>query len=378
MFLKKTLSSTQAGVVRFGLWVFCFMLSIFFWEGTIVPVYAAPNACEAVQSRVRILKETLKKTTNKKAAARIQTELNKLSKDQARLCKKQPSVKLQQQKTGKVAKPQQQKAGRTTKPQQQKAGKVTRSQQQKAPRLAVESSGGRVAAAPAGSSRKKSVPGKKVIQRPQIIDQQVQAVNDESSLRMLKQPAGAKTIPVTGHLLLAGGNTSTFYGKVRQELTYTILETFVGNLIVSGPPGQEEYTLRTLSTEINVEKFGGQVCSKYAGSPPKCTQWQKIDLWQVPDSEIPPGRAAGVVSLTSDARGVMLRVDVPVVEFGSSANIESYRSGCSQTYRETISRKEFTQWFRRSKIELKRKVGKTMPNCSPDTTLTLVMEFKRK
>ncbi|NLX19499.1 MAG: hypothetical protein GXY53_09530 [Desulfobulbus sp.] len=342
------------------------------------PAYAAPNACDAVQSRIRILKETLRKTTNKGAVARLQNEINKLSKDQARLCKKQTPAKPEQQKPAQATGSQQRKAGQATRTQQQKTVRTAKSQQQKSPRLAVESGSGRAAVSPAPSSRKKNVQEKRAVQRPQTIVQQPQAVGGQGGQRGFRHPVGAKTIPVTGHILFAGGSTSTFYGKVRQELTFTILETFVGNLIVSGPPSHEEYTLRTQSTEINVEKFGGRVCSKYSGSPPKCIQWQKIDLWQIPDSEIPPGRAAGVVSMASDARGVALRVDVPAVEFGSSANIESYRSGCSQTYRETISRQEFTKWFRRSKVELKRKVGKSLPNCSPDSTLTLVMEFNRK
>jgi hypothetical protein len=85
-----------------------------------------------------------------------------------------------------------------------------------------------------------------------------------------------------------------------------------------------------------------------------------------------------VVSLTSNARGVTLQIDVPVIEFGSSAGTDSFRAGCLQSFRETVGLNEFKQWLRRSTIRLKREVGKTLPGCRPGSTLTLEMEVSRE
>lgn len=301
--------------------------------GMTAPAAAAPDTCESVRSRLQVLNALRDKTTNKAALAKIQTELNKLNQQQAALCTKQPPARPGLQAPMRLP-------------------------------------------SPAYPGQMEDFPEEEIERRREIINRRGQPPGSRDGLRVPGQHA-ARAFPVEGHILLESGSSSTFYGKVRQELTYTILETFVGNLIVSGPPGREEYTLQTLSTEISVEQFSGQVCAKYSGSPPTCSQWQKIDLWQIADGEEYPGRADGVVSLTSDARGVTLKIDVPVIEFGSSAGTDSYRAGCIQSFRETVGLNEFKQWLRRSKIKLKREVGKTLPGCRPGSTLTLELEFHR-
>lgn len=302
--------------------------------GMAVPAVAAPDTCESVQSRLQILNALRDKTTNKAALAKIQVELNKLNKQQAALCGKQPPPR---------------------------------------PDLRQPS----LLPSPVYPGQMEDYPEDEIERRREIINRRGKPPSSKDGLRVPGQQT-ARAFPVEGHILLESGFSSTFYGKVRQELTYSLLETFVGNLIVSGPPGREEYALQTLSTEISVDQFSGRVCSKYAGKPPTCSQWQKIDLWQIGEGEEYPGKADGVVSLNSDARGVTLRIDVPVIEFGSSANTDSYRAGCIQSYRETVGRSDFKEWLRRSKVRFKREVGKTLPGCRPGSTLTLELEFSRE
>ncbi|MCL1980226.1 MAG: hypothetical protein FWG62_04020 [Proteobacteria bacterium] len=184
-----------------------------------------------------------------------------------------------------------------------------------------------------------------------------------------------RAIPLAGSIVIEGGTASTLYGKLRQELGYTIRETFVGNLVISGSAGREDYAIQTLSTEIDVERFSGRVCAKLTGSPPLCSQWQQIDLWQIADGEEYPGRADGVVTATSDGRGMTLRVDGPVIDFGSSQGPASIRASCGATLKETVSREEFKQWLRRSTVRLKREAGKTTPGCRPGSSLTLEMRI---
>jgi hypothetical protein len=298
------------------------------------PAVAAPDTCETVRSRIQILNVLRGKTTNKATFTKIQTELDKLNKEQVTLCSKQPPAR----------------------PGLQKSAPVPLS---------------------AYPGQMEEYPEDEIERRREIINRRGHPSGSKEGLRVPGQPA-ARAFPVEGHILLESGTSSTFYGKVRQELTYSILETFVGNLIVSGSPGREQYALQTLSTEISVEQFSGRACAKYSGSPPTCSQWRNIDLWQIADGEEYPGRADGVVSLTSDARGVTLRIDVPIIEFGSSAGTDSYRAGCIQSFRETVGLNEFKQWLRRSKTRLKREVGKTIPGCRPGSTLTLEMELSRE
>ena len=302
--------------------------------GTAAPAAAAPATCESVRSRIQILNALRGKTTNKTALTKIQAELNSLNKEQATLCTSQPSA-----------------------------------------RPGIKESSPPPASTYPGQMA--DYPEDEIERRREIINRRGQPSGGKTGLRVPGQPV-ARAFPVEGHILLESGSSSTFYGKVRQELTYSILETFVGNLIVSGPPGREGYTLQTLSTEISVDQFSGRACAKYSSKPPGCSQWQKIDLWQIGEGEEYPGRADGVVSLTSDARGVTLRIDVPVIEFGSSANTDSYRAGCIQSFRETVGLSEFKQWLRRSKVRQKWDVGKTIPGCRPGSTLTLELEFNRE
>lgn len=320
--------------VRVRLWGLWLALATVLMAGMIASAAAAPDTCESVRSRIQILNALRDKTTNKAAVAKIQVELSTLNKQQATLCGKQPPARPGVQESARLP-------------------------------------------ASAYPGQMEEYPEDEIERRREIINRRGQPSGGATGLRVPGQ-AAARALPVEGHILLESGFSSTFYGKVRQELTYTILEAFVGNLIVSGPPGREEYALQTLSTEISVEQFNGRVCSKYAGKPPACSQWQKIDLWQIADGEEYPGRSAGVVSLNSDSRGVTLRIDVPGIEFGSSANTDSYRAGCIQSFRETVGLSEFKQWLRRSKIRLKRDVGRTIPGCRPGSTLTLELEFSRE
>ena len=82
-----------------------------------------------------------------------------------------------------------------------------------------------------------------------------------------------------------------------------------------------------------------------------------------------------MVSAASDGRGVALRADGPVIEFGSSQGPVNIRSGCIGVLRETVSRDEIKQWLRRSTVHLKREAGRPSPGCAPGLTITLELRF---
>ncbi|MGD9950001.1 MAG: hypothetical protein AB7U29_16210, partial [Desulfobulbus sp.] len=190
-------------------------------------------------------------------------------------------------------------------------------------------------------------------------------------------------LPLTGTLEITSGSTSTFYGKLRRDIRYTIKERFVGNLVVTrfyDPKahkytGREEYSLDTISMEIDGSDFKGKVCSKYAGSPPTCIQWQDLDLWQAASGEEFPGRKSNVVTASSSGQTVSLRIDGPDIFFISSQNGQKLKSGCGDQVQSRLTRDEFKRMLNRKSIKVKKVLGKTFPGCSPGSTVTLEMEI---
>jgi len=307
---------------------------------------AAPLSCEALQTRLQGLNTAIsKKATDKKAVARMQAQLEGLSREYTARCAQ---------------------AGEGQSARQAQPGLKT---------------------LPA-TSPQAATPEEEIRRRREAINHKGRPFDGKLGSPPAK-PAGRDTpvqraIPVEGTIVIESGASSTFYGKVKQEILYTIRETFVGNLIVTRQydraagrySEREEYALQTLSAEIDVDHFSGRGCAKYTGSPPTCVQWHKLDLWQIAEGEEYPGRADGVVSAGSAGRGVTVTVDGPDIEFFSSQGSVSVRSGCGDQLRETVSFEEFRQWLRRGQVRIKREMGgarPTMPGCRPGSTLTLEM-----
>jgi len=318
-----------------------FVLPVVLFTLMSVPAHAAsPFSCAAMQKHMEGLKTAIKKAPNKEAAARERAKLARISEQYTEHC-----MKPKAGKTGASAE--------TWKTLLQAKGPQaeTPEEENQRRRDAINQKGRQPGDKPPASRPKAG----------------------------RKEVLVSQAIPVEGVLLIEGGTSSTFYGKVKQELSYTIQETFVGNLIVTRsidratgrPSAREDYALQTLSTEIFAGPFSGRGCVKYTGSPPVCTQWHQIDLWQIADGEEYPGRLDGVVSATSDGRAVTIRIDGPNIEFGSSQGPVSIKTGCGDLLRETVKREEFKQWLRRSTVRIKRDVSKTSPGCRPGSTVSL-------
>ncbi|WP_319586433.1 hypothetical protein [uncultured Desulfobulbus sp.] len=322
-----------------------FLLSVVLFALMAASAHAAsPFSCESMQKHMEGLKAAIKKAPNKEAAARERAKLDRVSEQYTEHCMKP--------KTGK-------------------------------PGTAAEAWKALLQA----TMQQLGTPEEESQRRRDAINQKGRQLGDKSTAS--RTEAGGKevpvphAIPVEGVLLIEGGSSSTFYGKVKQELSYTIQETFVGNLIVTRYydhaagrySAREDYAIQTLSAEIFAGPFSGRGCAKYTGSPPVCTQWHQIDLWQIADGEEYPGRFDGVVSATSDGRAVTIRIDGPDIEFGSSQGPVTIKTGCGDLLRETVKRDEFKQWMRRSIVRIKRDVSKTSPGCRPGSTVSLEMHI---
>jgi len=319
----------------------CFFAAVILLALGAAPAVAAPAAgCETLQARIKALATAIRRAPTREAAARMEAERDRLSKQSAARCPEQVG-KMPERSMATGTPP----ADTPEEEIRQRREAINRKQAQ------LEAKPGAPRAGAGG-----------------------------------REAPVARALPLDGTLLLEGGASTTFYGKVKQELTYTIRETFVGNLIVTRYydrvggryAGREDYAIQTLSTEIDVDHFSGRGCVKYSGSPPVCTQWHRFDLWQIGDGEEYPGKDDGVVSAGSDGRGVVVKVDGPNIEFFSTQGLINLTSGCGGQLREMVSRDEFKEWMRRSKVRIKRDMGATRPTgpgCRPDSTLTLEMHI---
>jgi len=190
-------------------------------------------------------------------------------------------------------------------------------------------------------------------------------------------------LPLTGKLEIVSGSTSSFYGKLRRDIKYTIKERFIGNLIITRYydratqkyTGREEYGFDTISVEIDASDFKGKVCGKYAGSPPTCTMWQELDLWQAAEGEEYPGKKCNVVTGSSSGKTVSVRINGPDILFLSSQTGQGLKSSCGDSLQKLISRDEFKRMLKQKTIKVKKVLDKTSPGCRPGSTITLEMKI---
>jgi hypothetical protein len=200
----------------------------------------------------------------------------------------------------------------------------------------------------------------------------------------IARPAsGARAIPLTGSLQIKSGSNTTFYGKNRQELAYTIKEHFVGNLIITRPAnrsgqevaGHENYVIKTISTEINASDFKGRLCRQYKGTPPTCSQWEQLELWQIAEGEEYPGRFDHVVTASTYGQSVTLRIDGPNILFLPAHGNQGLRSGCGDQIQVRVSREEFRKWVKQGHISINRTLAKSSMGCLPGSTVNLEMRI---
>jgi len=313
---------------------------------------AAPAvSCETLQARMEALRIAIKKkTASKVKAAGMQTELDSLSRQYTSSCAKQ--------------------RGRMTIQLPPKGTKPS------PPTVQVQHVQVQQAATPEEEIKRR----REAINLTQVQpgDKSVKPVRAGE-----REIAVPRAVPIEGTIEIKDAAASTLYGAVKQEITYTLRETFVGNLVISRYydrvagryTGREDYAIQSLSTEIDMEQFKGRGCAQSSGSSAACTQWQRFDIWEIVEGDEFPGRSDGVVSAVSSGRAVTVRVDAPDIRFMSSQGTVSLKSSCGDMFRETVSRDEFKEWMRRSKVQMTREVGKNTPGCRPGSTLTLEMRI---
>jgi len=306
---------------------------------------AAPAvSCETLQARMEALRIAIKKkSASKVKAAGMQTELDSLSRQYTSNCAKQRG-RMTIQLPPKGTKP--------SPPTEQ----VQHVQVQQA-----------------------ATPEEEIKRRREAINLKQVQPGDKPARPVRageREIAVSRAVPIEGTIEIKAAAASTLSGAVKQEISYTLRETFVGNLVISRYTDREDYAIQSLSTEIDMEQFKGRGCAQWTGSSAACTQWQRFDIWEIVEGDEYPGRSDGVVSAITSGRAVTVRVDAPDIQFMSSQGTVSLKSSCGDMFRETVSRDEFKEWMRRSKVQITREVGKNTPGCRPGSTLTLEMRIQ--
>lgn len=243
-------------------------------------------------------------------------------------------------------------------------------------------------AAPSSAPAQRALyPEQEIQHRREVINQQAKKILQEA--RQAEAKPGARLIavaqatPLTGTLRIDSGSTSTLYGKVRRELNYQIVEHFVGNLITTryfdpltkSFTDREDFAIQSLSTEIDGSTFKGRLCSRSSGSPPACSQWQELDLWQIGEGEEYPGRSEGVVSASTYGQSVTVKMDGPEIFYASSQGEEGLKSGCGDMVQERLGIEAFKASLKRRTIRINKELGKTAMGCRPGSTVTLEMQL---
>lgn len=243
-----------------------------------------------------------------------------------------------------------------------------------------------LSAAPS-SPQRAAYPEQEIQRLREAINQQAKMIEQEA--RQTEARPGARPIavpqasPLTGTLRIDSGSTSTLYGKVRRELNYVIKENFVGNLITTryfdpltkGFTDRVDFAIQTISTEVDGTQFKGRLCSRFSGSPPACSQWQELDLWQIGEGEEYPGRSEGVVSASTYGQSVTVKMDGPEIFYAASQGTEGLKSGCGDMMQERINIEEFKALLKRRTLRINKELGKAAMGCRTGSTVTLEMQF---
>lgn len=319
------------------------VLVLLFWGANSSP--AAPAvSCETLQARMEALRIAIKKkTASKGKAAEMQAELDRLSRQYTSSCAR------------KLGRPSMQLPPKGTKPSSPTVQQAATAEEEiKRRREAI--------------NLNQVQPGDKAAKPVRAREREI---------------AVSRAVPIDGTIEIKAVAASTLFGAVKQEITYTLRETFVGNLVISRYydrvagryTGREDYAIQSLSTEIDMVQFKGRGCAQLTGTSAACPKWQRFDIWEIAGGDEYPGRSDGVVSAVTSGRAVTVRVDAPDIRFMSSQGTVSLQSSCGDMFRETVSRDEFKQWMRRSKVQMTREVGRNTPGCRPGSTLTLEMRI---
>ncbi len=244
------------------------------------------------------------------------------------------------------------------------------------------------------SSRPADTPEKEIERRREIINSQYQLAR-----QMLggipegeENPQIVEAIPVEGYILVRGGEKVLWYNnQIKRDISYTIKETFEGNLLVihtynihTGKFEKEkEYALDTLSTNIKINNFIGKTCTKWSsGSPTVCLNWASYLLYQIGEAEIYPNFHSGVVSINQIDKGkIEIQAATPDISFHAKDGLttETTHIGCTSGSWK-LTNEEFEKLINFGAVTLKKEIGsksQAFSSCIPGSTMTLYLKIKK-
>ncbi len=197
-----------------------------------------------------------------------------------------------------------------------------------------------------------------------------------SSGRVLATPPRA--IPIEGRVVIQGGEGSArASAEGGREVSYTVEERFVGNLIVAEKGNApREYEIDTISKAIQVKSLQGSVCQERGEGA--CARSTPFVASTVGERNRYGQFNDGVVEAATEGNKVKIEVEAPEVTFTTGDGKAKASLNCSKALFE-LGTEEFRRLADAGAITLTREMrgGEgAATDCRPGSTITLEMTVK--
>lgn len=190
--------------------------------------------------------------------------------------------------------------------------------------------------------------------------------------------APPRAIPIEGRVVIQGGEGSaTAASKGGREVSYTVEERFVGNLIVAEKgDARRDYEIDTISTAIQVTSLQGSICRERGEGA--CARSTPFVASSVGERNRYGQFNDGVVEAATQGNRVKIEVESPEVTFASGDGSATARLNCSGASFE-LGAEEFRRLADAGAITLTHQVSGTRggaEECRPGSTITLHLSVK--
>jgi|GEM_PF-2171338 len=196
-----------------------------------------------------------------------------------------------------------------------------------------------------------------------------------------------EAFPLKGLIVVNGGEKSKPYrGWIWTDFSYTVVEEFVGNLIVKHEydlkrakfTGKKNYALDTISDGIRSNVAGRKCIRASAALPGRCTRWENISRSDIADENRYHNIHDWVLMGGSEGGRMKIKAESPTVVFRSQNRKATGGLGCFGAEFE-MSKGEFENLLDRDEIRLTKHIGRSSqatPGCKPGSILTLYLYAK--
>lgn len=248
---------------------------------------------------------------------------------------------------------------------------------------------------PIVSSRQAATPEEEVERQKKIINFNYHQSKNKLSIleKGDENPQIAEAITVEGYIAVHGGERKLWYSnEIESEMTYSIRENFVGNLIILQTYNvqtrkfekEKDYMLHTFSTKINLQNMAGKQCVKWSYISPKtCVNYVNFLNYEIDKGEIYPNFYSGVVSIPTSEKGkVILEASTPNIIFSGKRGIDEISTTVKCTGGTwSLTKEDMEKFLARGDLTLRQEIGSPSQGnqaCVKGSNITLYLKIKKE